>query len=121
MSAADFMQFDQAGIYYGQAYGETSKEDKKKIPANLYSSISNLHFEQEQNKNNSDPTNLLSGRPAINADDFLNYSSDIKVKGNDIDDKVLIHQLQKLGIDVFEFTDMSHNDRHLNIKVRDVI
>ena len=87
----------------------------------MYSSISNLHFEMDQNQNNTDPTNLLSGRPAITADDFLNYSSDIKVKGKDIEDKQLIHQLQKLGIDVFEFTDMSHNDRHLNIKVRDVI
>ena len=56
------MQFDQDGIYYGQAYGETSKENKKKIPANLYSSISNLHFEMD--KNNKDPTNLLTGRPA---------------------------------------------------------
>jgi len=85
----------------------------------MYASVSNLHFEMDQN--HTDPTNLLSGRPAITADDFLNYSSDLKVKGKPVDDKVLIQQLQKLGIDVFEFTDMSHNDRHLNIKVRDVI
>lgn len=29
--------------------------------------------------------------------------------------------MQKLGIDVFEYTDMTHQDRHLNVKVRDVI
>ena len=27
----------------------------------------------------------------------------------------------KLGIDVFTYTDMTHQDRHLNVKVRDVI
>lgn len=29
--------------------------------------------------------------------------------------------MKQLGIDVFEFTDMTHADRHLNVKVRDVI
>lgn len=33
----------------------------------------------------------------------------------------LIRHLNSLGINVFEYTDMSHHNRHSNIKIRDVI
>ena len=29
--------------------------------------------------------------------------------------------MNKIGIDIFTYTDMTHQDRHLNVKVRDVI
>lgn len=95
MTQADFAAFDIEPL---ETKGIQKNSAKKSF--NEDKNISNFNFELEMQRE----AEKISGRYDLQTDH-----------------NQLIKQLQSIGIDVFEYTDMTHQDRHQNIKVRDVI